>query len=54
MKLQYSQKTENKLKVLVCPENIYIPQEVSKVTIPITNKYDKLKGLKSKHQKSSP
>ena len=41
MKLRYSQKTENKLKV--CPESMYIPQKVSEVTIPITNKYGKLK-----------
>ena len=41
MKLQYSQKTENKLKVY--PESMYIPQRVSKVTIPVTNKYGKLK-----------
>ena len=34
-------KTENKLKV--CPESMYIPQKVSEVTIPITNKYGKLK-----------
>ena len=41
MKLQYSQKTENKLKV--CSESMYIPQKVSEVTILITNKYGKLK-----------
>ena len=41
MKLQYSQKTENKLKV--CPESMYIPQKVSEVTISITNKYGKSK-----------
>ena len=41
MKLRYSPKTENKLKV--CPESMYIPQKVSEVTIPITNKYGKLK-----------
>ena len=41
IKLHYSQKTENKLKV--CPESMYIPQKVSEVTIPITNKYGKLK-----------
>ena len=41
MKLRYSQKTENKLKV--CPESMHIPQKVSEVTIPITNKYGKLK-----------
>ena len=41
MKLQCSQKTVNKLKV--CPESMYIPQKVSEVTIPITNKYGKLK-----------
>ena len=41
MKLQYSQKTENKLKV--CPESMYIPEKVSEVTIPLTNKYSKLK-----------
>ena len=41
MKLWYSQKTENKLKV--CPESMYIPQKVSEVSIPITNKYGKLK-----------
>ena len=41
MKLQYSQKTENMLKV--CPESIYILQKVSEVSIPITNKYGKLK-----------
>ena len=39
MKLQYSQKTENKLKV--CPESMYIPQKVSAVT----KKYSKLKVL---------
>ena len=41
MKLQYSQKTENKLKVW--PESMYIPPKVSEVTISITNKYCKLK-----------
>ena len=41
MKFQYSQKTENKIKV--CLESMYIPQKVSEVTIPITNKYGKLK-----------
>ena len=41
MKLRYSQKSENKLKV--CRESMYIPQNVSEVTIPITNKYGKLK-----------
>ena len=41
MKLRYSQKTENKLKV--CPESMHIPQKVSKVTISVTNKYGKLK-----------
>ena len=41
MKLQYSQKTENMLKV--CPESIYILQKVSEVSIPITDKYGKLK-----------
>ena len=41
MKLQYSQKTENKLKV--CPESMYIPPKVSEVTISIANKYCKLK-----------
>ena len=41
MKLQYSKKTENKLKV--CPESMYIPPKVPEVTIPITNKYGKLK-----------
>ena len=41
MKLQYSQKAENKLKV--CPESMYMPQKVSEVTIPIRNKYGKLK-----------
>ena len=41
MKLRYSQKTENKLKVY--PESMYIPQKVSEVVIPITNKYGKLK-----------
>ena len=43
MKLQYRlvKKTENKLKV--CPKSIYIPQKESEVTIPITNKYRKLK-----------
>ena len=35
IKLHYSQKTENKLKV--CPESM-LPQKVSEVTIPITNK----------------
>ena len=40
MKLHYSQKTENKLKV--CPESM-LPQKVSEVTIPITNKYGKLR-----------
>ena len=39
MMLQYSQKTENKLKV--CPESMYIPQKVSAVT----KKYSKLKVL---------
>ena len=39
MKLRYSQKTEKKVKV--CPENMYIPQKVSEVTIPITDKYGK-------------
>ena len=41
MKLQYSQKTENKLKV--CPESMYIPPKVSEVIIPIRSKYGKLK-----------
>ena len=41
MKLQYSKKTENKLKV--CPESMYIPPKVPEVTIPVTNKYGKLK-----------
>ena len=41
MKLQYSQKSENKLKV--CPESMYIPPKVPEGTIPITNKYGKLK-----------
>ena len=41
IKLQHNQKTENKLKV--CPESMYITQKVSEVTMPITNKYDKLK-----------
>ena len=41
MKLQYGQKTENMLKV--CPERMYMPQKVSEVTVPITNKYGKLK-----------
>ena len=41
MKLWYSQKTESKLKV--CPESMYIPQIVSEITIPITNKHGKLK-----------
>ena len=41
MKLRYSQKTENKLKV--CQESIYMPQKVSEFTIPITNKYGKSK-----------
>ena len=36
MKLQYSQKTENKLKV--CPESMYIPPKASEVTIPIIYK----------------
>ena len=35
MKLQYSQKTENKLKVLVCPESMYIPQKVSQLQLQI-------------------
>ena len=39
--IQTSQKTENKLKVH--PKSMYIPQKVSEVTIPITNKYGKLK-----------
>ena len=39
--IQTSQKTENKLKV--CPKGMYIPQKVSEVTVPITNKYGKLK-----------
>ena len=38
---QYCQKTENKLKL--CPKRMYIPQKESEVTIPITNKYGKLK-----------
>ena len=44
MKLQYRlvKKTENKLKV--CPKSMYIPQKVSEVTIPIANKYGKLKA----------
>ena len=41
MKLRYSQKTENKLKA--CPESMHIPQNVSEVTTPITNKHGKLK-----------
>ena len=41
MKLWYSQKTESKLKV--GPESMYIPQNVSEVSIPITNKYGQLK-----------
>ena len=41
MRLQYSQKIENKLKV--CPESTYILQKVSHVTISIANKYGKLK-----------
>ena len=41
MKLRCSKKAEKKLKV--CPESVYIPQKVSEVTIPITNKYGKLK-----------
>ena len=41
MKLQCCKKTESKLKV--CPERMYIPQKVPEVTIPITNKYGKLK-----------
>ena len=41
MKLWYSQKTENKLKV--CPESMYIPQKVFEVSIPVTNKYGKIK-----------
>ena len=48
MKVQYSQKTEKKLKVLVCTESMYI-QKVSAVTIPVTNKSGNLKRLKSKH-----
>ena len=40
MKLHYSQKTENKLKV--CPDGM-LPRKVSEVTIPITNKYGKLR-----------
>ena len=36
-----SQKTEKKLKVL--PKAMYIPQKWSEVTIPMTNKYGKLK-----------
>ena len=39
--VQTSQKTENKLKV--CPKSMYIPQKVSEVSIPITNKYGKVK-----------
>ena len=31
MKLQYSQKTENKLKV--CPESMYIPPKVSELKL---------------------
>ena len=27
----------------VCPKSMYIPQKVSEVTIPITNKYGKIK-----------
>ena len=43
MKLQYRlvKKLKNKLKV--CPKSMYISQKVSEVTIPITNKYGKLK-----------
>ena len=41
MKLWYSQKTESKLKVYL--ESMYIPQKVSEVLIPVTNKYGKLK-----------
>ena len=37
MKLRYSQKTESKLKV--CPESMYIPQEASEITTPVTNKF---------------
>ena len=35
--MQTSPKTENKLKVKVCPKSMYITQKVSEVTIPITN-----------------
>ena len=40
MKLDYSWKTENKLKE--CPESM-LPQKVSEVTIPTTNNYGKLR-----------
>ena len=43
MKLQYSQKTEKKACPEVCPESMHIPKKVSEVTIPIKNKYGKLK-----------
>ena len=36
-------KTENMLKVLVCPESMYILRTVSEVTVPITNTCGKLK-----------
>ena len=39
--IKTSQKTENKQKV--CPKSMYIQQKVSEVTMPITNKYGKLK-----------
>ena len=39
--LQYSQKTESKLKV--CPESMYIPEKVYEVTIPLTYKHGKFK-----------
>ena len=37
MKLWYDQKTESKLKV--CPKSMYIPQEASEITTPVTNKF---------------
>ena len=37
MKLRYNQKTESKLKVY--PESMYIPQEASEITTPVTNKF---------------
>ena len=43
MKLQYRLVKKLKKKLKVCPKSMYIPQKVSEVTIPITNKYGKIK-----------